>query len=832
MQTSPWGRLAPWILSLIVCLAFGSASGARSASAREAVSPPVELLQVTASTTATRDRLQGMGLDIVEVRPGVWVRLLGWPGDRERLLEAGFDVQVLEADYGRARARAQGVTAKPAPARPASLPAFGNGSMAGFYTTAEVDAYLDSMATHDTAGIVSSVVVTGTSGQGRPIRAIRIANESAPDHSRPRVLYTALTHAREPGGMQNLLYFIDQLVQRYGVDPDFTYLVDQRELWFVPIVNPDGYAINENTFFGSGSYGLWRKNARDNNSDGQITGADGVDLNRNFGYQWGYDSAGSSGTPASTTYRGPAAFSEPETQVLRDFCILHGFSMAQNFHTYHETTLYPWAYSGSTTPDHASFVRWADDMMRDSHYSYGLPVEILYPVNGDSNDWMYGDQVAKPKVFAMTTEAGDQNDEFWPPASRILPIAYANLRSNVVLAYIAGVYVHAEAAALVSGDGWLHPDGDAQVSITLRNDGLLSSNGAVTVTATTTTPGITITDPTSTFANMAAGSIATPAGTDLLGLHADGSVAAGTIVPLALEIRDAGSFVRHDTTCVTVGAPLVVFADDASAGLGHWTSTGGWGIQTVSGNPLFSDSPSGNYAANADTRLTLASALDLSGGAKAFLEFTTQWDIEGGYDFGRVEVSTNGGSSWTALPGRLTRSGHGTTGGYAFGTQTLGVPGYDATQRFMVPERIDLSNYAGLTDVRLRFRLTSDSGVQEDGWMIDDVQVLVYPMDATDVEARDGGHTRIAFETAGVNPFRSSTRWIATFEAPTRFRAAVYSVDGRLVRVLAAGIAAPGSRELVWDGRASDGAAVASGTYLVRLESDAGTLTRRVVRLR
>jgi len=105
-------------------------------------------------------------------------------------------------------------------------------------------------------------------------------------------------------------------------------------------------------------------------------------------------------------------------------------------------------------------------------------------------------------------------------------------------------------------------------------------------------------------------------------------------------------------------------------------------------------------------------------------------------------------------------------------------------------------------------------------------------MDATDVEARDGGHERIAFETAGANPFRASTRWVATFGATTRFRAAVYSVDGRRIRVLAAGIAAPGSREIVWDGRDSDGFAVASGTYLVRLESDAGTLARRVVRLR
>ena len=828
-------RKALFVFCLILFLAGGVGSvghaAQRGLTPLTALAPPVALLELPIDSASGHERLAELGLDVVAERPGAWVRVLAWPGDREILRDAGIGYEVLEEDWGRSLARVRSVPLKPAPRRAASVPAFGDGSLAGFYTLSEVEAYIDSIAANDAAGIVSSPVYVGTSTQGRPIRAIRIASDSQPDHTRPRVLYTALTHAREPGGMQSLVYFMNWLLQGFGVDPAVTYLVNQREMWFVLVVNPDGYAINEATYFGSGSYGMWRKNARDNDGNNVINSQDGVDLNRNYGFQWGYDNVGSSPTPSSTTYRGPSAFSEPETQAVRDFCVLHGFRMAQNFHTYWETTLYPWAYSGTASPDDPYYVRLVDDMMREAHYSYGISIEILYAVNGDANDWMYGEQSTKPKVFAMTTEAGNQNDGFWPTASRILPIAHVNLRSNAVLAYAAGTYVRTAAAEIVSTDGWLHPNGSAEVALVLRNDGLDPTNGVVTVTATTDAAGVTITDAVSTFPGLNPGDTAYPEAADRLALYAAAGVAAGTVVPLYLEIHDAGSYVLRDTTSITVGTPLVVFADDASGGLVNWAATGGWGTQTVDGNPRFTDSPAGDYAPNVDSRLSLLAPLDLSGGAAAFLEFTTRWWIEGGYDFGRVEVSTNAGASWTALAGRWTRAGHGSLGQYAGGTQPAGVPGYDNTKRIWAQERIDLSAYAGLADVRLRFRLTSDSGVQEDGWLVDDVRVLVYPDDVTGVGGTGAGAPRVALEPGGANPFRTSARFIATFAAPTRFRAAVYSVDGRLVRVLAAGIASPGSRELVWDGRGADGTTVAAGAYLFRVDSDAGSLTRRVVHI-
>jgi carboxypeptidase T len=818
----------------LTLLTVAAPRSARAEAATTAVlASRVALVQVALPSAAESERLLQLGLDIINVRPGVWAQILARPGDEETLRAAGFSLQVLAADYGRALAIRNGITAKPAPPRTtATVPPFGSGSLAGFYTLAEINAYLDSISTHDPNGIVSPVVQIGTSWQGRPLRAVRIANEAYPDHSRPRVLFTCMTHAREPGGMQNAIYFINKLLAGYGTDPVLTYLVDQREIWFVLCVNPDGYKYDEDYYFNNMSYGLHRKNARDNNSSGVFESAsDGVDLNRNYGYMWGYDNSGSSPTTTSDLYRGPSAFSEPETQAVRDFCILHGFRVAQNFHTYHEATLYGYAYNNTQTPDNAFFVRMCDEMVRDNHYVYGSVVEVLYAVNGDANDWMYGEQVAKPKAIAVTTEAGGENDGFWPSASRILPIAHQNYRSCIVQALAAGVFVHEDATALVSSDGWLHPHGDAQVALTLRNDGLDATSGNVTVTATTDAPGITITDPTSTFAPIASSGTATPAADDRIGIRAASSVTAGTIVPLYLEIRDAGAYVFRDTTRVTVGQPTTIFSDNASGGLTGWTSVGGWGIQTVGGNPLFSDSPAGNYVNNANARLTLNTPLDLSGGLKAYLTFTTQWVMEIGFDFGRVEVSTNGGTTWTAVAGRMTRPGRGTTG-YPGGTQTLGAPGYDAAKRFMTPEVVDLSAYVGLSNVRLRFRLTADTGGNYDGWLIDDIKVQVYRTDITDVAADGHRGPAVTLAAASQNPFRNVTRLRATFATPTPFQTVVYAVDGRRVRMLGAGVAAAGTREFVWDGRDDAGAQAASGAYVVRLQSPAGDVTQRVVRIR
>ncbi len=151
---------------------------------------------------------------------------------------------------------------------------------------------------------IAKAVDFGTTVQGKPMTAIRVSKGvgSLPLGKRPVVVYQATQHAREwitPETVRRLLHhFLDS----YGKNADITNLVDTTEFWFIPVVNVDGYDL---TF--EDGFRLWRKNARDNNGDGQITGGDGVDPNRNFPYKWGYDNEGSSANPQLPLRRGAAA---------------------------------------------------------------------------------------------------------------------------------------------------------------------------------------------------------------------------------------------------------------------------------------------------------------------------------------------------------------------------------------------------------------------------------------------------------------------------------------------------------------------------------------------
>ena len=156
-------------------------------------------------------------------------------------------------------------------------------------------------------------VIIGETLNGQDIVVLKVTKDANERRygRRPAVLFASAQHAREwitPEMTRRLLHYV---LDNYGTDPEITELVDTTELWFAPVLNPDGYDFT----FTEGNR-LWRKNLRDNNGDGQLTLGDGVDLNRNFSTKWGYDNEGSSIDPASDTYRGTGPNSEPETQAL------------------------------------------------------------------------------------------------------------------------------------------------------------------------------------------------------------------------------------------------------------------------------------------------------------------------------------------------------------------------------------------------------------------------------------------------------------------------------------------------------------------------------------
>ena len=139
-----------------------------------------------------------------------------------------------------------------------------------------------------------------------------------------------------------------ELLERYGTDPLSTYLVNEREVWFVPCVNPDGYVYNQTTNPGGG--GLWRKNRRAN-----AGGSTGVDLNRNYAHQWGFDDEGSSPFGSDETFRGSAPASEPETAAMQAFIGAHTFATSMSAHTYSDLWLWPWGYTAAGPANNAQY---------------------------------------------------------------------------------------------------------------------------------------------------------------------------------------------------------------------------------------------------------------------------------------------------------------------------------------------------------------------------------------------------------------------------------------------------------------------------------------------
>ena len=118
--------------------------------------------------------------------------------------------------------------------------------MGGFLTLSEIGAELASMRTRY-PNLVGRVDTIGRSVKGRPLWGIRISWNPLVTEDEPRVLYTALHHAREPISIMQMMYYMWYILENYGTDQEVTTVLNSRELYFVPVVNPDGYAENERT---------------------------------------------------------------------------------------------------------------------------------------------------------------------------------------------------------------------------------------------------------------------------------------------------------------------------------------------------------------------------------------------------------------------------------------------------------------------------------------------------------------------------------------------------------------------------------------------------------
>jgi carboxypeptidase T len=270
----------------------------------------------------------------------------------------------------------------------------------GFHTYQEMANELAATAAAH-PGIVKRFSI-GKSYGGRQLWAAKISDRVATDEDEPEVLFDGLHHGNEHMSQEMTLAILRWLVTGYGTNAQVTSLVNNREIWIVFGLNPDGatYDVANRTWH------HWRKNRQPTPGSSSI----GTDLNRNYDYRWGC-CGGASSNPASSRYRGPSAFSAPETRALRDFAksrIVGGrqqIRTAISFHTTGRLILYPYGYTYRDVPadmdatDHRTFVAMAKVMAATNGYKPEQASD-LYISSGTSRDWLYG----RYRVFSFTFE--------------------------------------------------------------------------------------------------------------------------------------------------------------------------------------------------------------------------------------------------------------------------------------------------------------------------------------------------------------------------------------------------------------------------------------------
>lgn len=555
------------------------------------------------------------GADVLEDHPDLstgYFTILTSDDELAALRADGYTIEVINYDwYASYAAGAQAV----------------NG---GFRNYGQCMALMDSIHTAHPS-ITSDKILIGGTHDGYFIWAMKISDNPGVDEDEPEVLITGMHHAREPIGMEICLETMKRLTDGYGSDALMTRLVNEREIYFVPIVNPDGYEYNRLTNPNGG--GMWRKNRSEN-----LDGTRGVDINRNYGYNWGYDDNGSSPVPNDETYRGQFAFSEDETQAMRTFVNDRHFTFMLNYHSYSRLFLWPWGYDYVYTPDEAFFEALGDSMTSLNGYTPEIGWH-LYPTNGDADDWGYGATNEHDPLYAFTMEVGTW---FWPDPSEIPGQIDENQGPNFLLIDLADTPQRIFPPVVPT---WTTPD-----------------------TVYSNNYDLTWTDPG--------------------GLNGADSFVVDEY------------FGPHETS------------DNAESGSADW-SLSGFTLSTAraaSGTKSYYGGHSDAFHA----RMTAAAFRTVQPGDA--IQVKMWYDIEVGWDYAYVEISTDGGQTFTTLPGNITTNSdpHGNNRGN----------GITGTSSGFVTGTFDISAYAGEAAL-IRISYETDEATLGEGIYADDISPLL-----------------------------------------------------------------------------------------------------------
>ena len=613
---------------------------------------------------------------------------------------------------------------------------FGLGSMGGFYTLAEVEAKLDEMLLNY-PNLVTPKTNIGNSLEGRPIWMVKISDNPNIDEPEPAAYFDGLHHAREPLSMATNINYMFWLLENYDTDPAVQFLVNNRELYFVPVVNPDGYVHNEQ--IDPNGVGLWRKNRR--NSPG---GCIGVDLNRNYSFGYNHNSDCSSGDPCSNTYRGTGPFSEPETTVISNFLAQIEPKMGFSIHSTAGSYLMPFGFDTSP-PAFGIFSEWASAFLNENDYPYGVTFQMLgYTSCGTTRDYFFSEG-----IYGWTPEI--DGDGFWPTPSTIFDLVGENVRPMYYQSWIAGAYLDVQSHTQL-GDALIGSSFDLIVEV--KNVGVGAGADVVSVVLEASSPFVSV-------------STASGYGTVLPREKKDNSSSPFTIeidpsfpdssFTLTASTYQDGVLNEIEHIPVLVGDHTVLFYDDAENGPPQWIAGGNgmsWGQvddDSYSGDFSYGDSNGGNSENNSLNFFELDLAFDFTGLENPVITYAAKWSIEED-DRAAFQVSIDGGTNWTDLREYTTNND-------------------------WKNEVVLLDDFTGFSDVRFRFELITDNFLPGDGFYFDDFRILEY-----DTEILDSGQILEQRLAIFPNPFKDEfTIELGGHYSGYSWGVKLYDLQGRVI---------------------------------------------------
>jgi carboxypeptidase T len=728
--------------------------------------------------------------------------------------------------------------------------------IAGYHSYATMLTELNTLVSQHSDIMTMSSIGTGWGAQyfqsgfsnyqnfNHDIIAIKVSDNPAMEEDEPALFFVGAHHAREPLSVEATLAVLQDLADNYGSDPFVTDLVNSSAIWFVPMINPDGHKIvwdQTDTW--------WRKNIRDNDSDHVFDtedyygyGDDGVDLNRNYDFEWGYFSA--SDFPEDVIYHGPGPFSEPETQAFRDLLLAHPFVAGISFHTYSELVLYPYGYMPSANaPDVQELAGLAYDMasLIPSEQSGNYTPEaswVLYPTSGSLDDWAYGEH----GIFSYTIEL---STEFIPNATtvnlvtqRVKPAArklMERLNHSMLTGHVtdsvtrqpleATIFVdgiddspiyrapyksklpYGRYYRLLPGNAWFNVRVFApgylpnETMINISDTGITTFDVALLPAAHTplsvnilTFGDIPVPGAQLEFANSDYGILTS----DASGIITLPDFAFGhyhtIITKEGYETIDIWqTIIASSLSFLLSDSPFI--SQDFETTLSAWTKVGSWNLtasQFHSGLKCLTDSPNGDYQDNVNSYAKLSAPLSLINFANACLSFYVKSDIALDGDYCTIEYSVNN-QDWFALD-------------YFNGS-------FDWTRK-----TYSLNAFQGM-QIFLRFHMVTNDYQGADGIYLDDF--LVYGS-GTVPNQEETQLPLIPVLSIYPNPFKSNTNFQISLDKKKAIKTelAIYNLKGQLVDVPLCKILTKGSHTAVWNGCDSEGRKVASGIYYAVLRLD------------